>query len=52
MTEEQGTGERGSIDRGGDDPNGRFWLADVLWRLGGVQFGDFSLGRTVRHAPV
>ncbi len=34
------------------DPTGRFWLADVLWRLGGVQFGDFSLGRTVRHSPV
>ncbi|MEZ4553945.1 MAG: orotate phosphoribosyltransferase [Dehalococcoidia bacterium] len=34
------------------DATGRFWLADVLWRLGGVQFGDFSLGRTVRHSPV
>jgi orotate phosphoribosyltransferase len=31
---------------------GRFWLADVLWQLGAVQFGDFSLGRTARHSPV
>ena len=37
---------------GASDAGGRFWLADVLWRLGGVQFGDFSLGRTVRHSPV
>ena len=35
-----------------DDAQGRLWLADVLWRLGGVQFGDFSLGRTVRNSPV
>lgn len=31
---------------------GRFWLADVLWQLGAIQFGDFSLGRTARHSPV
>ena len=24
----------------------------MLWRLGSVQFGDFSLGRTVRNSPV
>ena len=35
-----------------DDAQGRLWLADMLWRLGGVQFGDFSLGRTVRNSPV
>lgn len=35
-----------------NDGNGRFWLADLLWQLGGVQFGDFTLGRTVRHSPV
>ena len=35
--------------RGGE---GRLWLADLLWRLGGVQFGEFSLGRTVRDSPV
>ena len=28
------------------------WLADTLWRLGGVQFGDFTLGRTTVHSPV
>ena len=44
--------ERAPDERVTDDPSGRFWLADVLWRLGGVQFGDFSLGRTVRHSPV
>ncbi len=37
---------------GGGDPRGRLWLADLLWRLGSVQFGDFSLGRTVRNSPV
>ncbi len=35
-----------------EDAQGRLWLADVLWRLGAVQFGDFSLGRTVRNSPV
>lgn len=39
-------------EEGRADPQGRFWLADVLWRLGGVQFGDFTMGRTVRHSPV
>lgn len=47
MTPERNAGERGAAG-----PLERFWLADVLWRLGGVQFGDFSLGRTVRHSPV
>ena len=31
---------------------GRLWMADLLWRLGSVQFGEFSLGRTVRNSPV
>ena len=31
------------------DPQGRLWLADTLWRIGAIQFGDFSLGRTVRN---
>lgn len=35
-----------------DDAQGRLWLAEMLWRLGAVQFGDFSLGRTVRNSPV
>lgn len=39
-----------TIDDGSQ--RGRFWLADVLWQLGAIQFGDFSLGRTARHSPV
>ncbi|PKN77886.1 MAG: phosphoribosyltransferase [Chloroflexi bacterium HGW-Chloroflexi-9] len=35
-----------------DDAQGRLWLAETLWRLGAIQFGDFSLGRTVRNSPV
>lgn len=34
------------------DAHGRLWLAETLWRLGGIQFGDFTLGRTVRNSPV
>ena len=34
------------------DPQGRLWLADTLWRIGAIQFGEFSLGRTVRNSPV
>jgi orotate phosphoribosyltransferase/uridine monophosphate synthetase len=34
------------------EASGRLWLADLLWRLGGVQFGDFTIGRTVRNSPV
>ena len=37
--------------RGGDDI-GNLWLARVLWSLGGVRFGDFTLGRTTVHSPV
>ncbi|MYB41440.1 MAG: phosphoribosyltransferase [Chloroflexi bacterium] len=39
-------------DAGTDEPRGRLWLADLLWRIGCVQFGDFSLGRTVRNSPI
>jgi len=28
------------------------WLARVLWDLGAIQFGDFTLGRTTLHSPV
>jgi len=41
-----------SPDPASSDPRGRRWLADLLWRLGSIQFGDFSLGRTVRNSPV
>lgn len=34
------------------DPEEQLWLCEELWRIGGVQFGDFSLGRTVRNSPV
>ena len=44
--------ERGRSGRPSADPATRLWLCETLWRLGGVQFGDFSLGRTVRHSPV
>ncbi len=37
---------------GSDEATGRLWLAETLWRLGGLQFGDFSIGRTVRNSPV
>jgi orotate phosphoribosyltransferase/uridine monophosphate synthetase len=28
------------------------WLAETLWKLGAIQFGDFSFGQTVVHSPV
>lgn len=31
---------------------GNLWLADALWKLGAIQFGDFTLGRTAVHSPV
>jgi orotate phosphoribosyltransferase len=36
----------------GDERVANLWLADELWKLGAVQFGDFSLGNTVVHSPV
>lgn len=36
----------------GDEQVANLWLADELWRLGAVEFGDFSLGETVVHSPV
>ena len=39
-------------DDGTAGPRGRLWLAETLWKLGSVQFGDFTLGRTVRGSPV
>jgi len=32
--------------------SGNLWLADELWKLGAIEFGDFSLGRTAVHSPV
>jgi len=34
------------------DQVGNQWLARTLWELGGVRFGDFTLGRTTVHSPV
>lgn len=31
---------------------GNQWLAQALWDVGAVQFGDFTLGRTTVHSPV
>ena len=36
----------------GDERVANLWLAEELWTLGGVQFGDFSLGETVVNSPV
>lgn len=35
-----------------DDRVGHLWLARILWELGAVRFGDFTLGRTTVHSPV
>ncbi len=35
-----------------DSAAGNLWLARTLWELGGVRFGDFTLGRTTEHSPV
>ena len=31
---------------------GNLWLADALWKLGAVQFGSFTLGRTTVDSPI
>ena len=31
---------------------GNLWLADTLWKLGAIEFGDFTLGQTAVHSPV
>ncbi len=36
----------------GDEQVANLWLADELWRLGAIQFGDFTLGNTAVHSPV
>jgi len=32
--------------------NSNLWLAESLWRLGAVEFGEFTLGRTTVRSPV
>lgn len=34
------------------EPKGALWIAEVMWELGCIQFGDFSVGRTARNSPV
>lgn len=41
---------RGTMSR--SDATGNLWLARLLWTLGAVQFGDFTMGRTAVHSPV
>lgn len=36
----------------GDKRVANLWLADEIWHLEAIQFGDFSLGHTVVHSPV
>ncbi len=36
----------------GDEAKGPLWIAELMWELGCVQFGDFSVGRTARNSPV
>jgi orotate phosphoribosyltransferase len=33
-------------------PSGNLWLAEELWKLDAIQFGDFTIGRTAVHSPV
>ena len=33
-------------------PAGNLWLAEELWRLNAIEFGDFTLGRTAVHSPI
>lgn len=33
-------------------PTGNLWLAEELWKLNGIEVGDFTLGRTTVHSPI
>jgi orotate phosphoribosyltransferase/uridine monophosphate synthetase len=33
-------------------PAGNLWLAEALWKLNAIEFGDFTLGRTAVHSPI
>jgi len=32
--------------------NGNLWLAETLWHLGAVEFGDFTVGRNAVGSPI
>ena len=33
-------------------PVGNLWLAEELWKLNAIEFGDYTLGRTAVHSPI
>ncbi len=33
-------------------PAGNLWLAEELWKLDAIGFGDFTVGRTTVHSPI
>ncbi len=33
-------------------PTGNLWLAEELWKLNGIEVGDFTMGRTAVHSPI
>lgn len=33
-------------------PSGNLWLAEELWKLDAITFGDYTIGRTAVHSPV
>ncbi len=33
-------------------PAGNLWLAEELWKLNAIEFGDFTIGRTAVHSPI
>ena len=33
-------------------PAGNLWLAEELWKLDAIGFGDFTVGRTAVHSPI
>jgi orotate phosphoribosyltransferase/uridine monophosphate synthetase len=33
-------------------PSGNLWLADELFKLDAIEFGDFTMGRTAVHSPI
>lgn len=35
-----------------EQPVSNLWLAEDIFKLGGVRFGDYTLGRTTVHSPI
>lgn len=33
-------------------PAGNLWLAEELWKLDAITFGDYTIGRTAVHSPI